>query len=196
MEIQSRTLRWMSKDLRTRQTRHIDKRWFKHWASTTSLKQSAAQQSEQKTLIPRKPNNLLDTERAWTIRTIGSNIELHARGQVPHAICSKQERRTKMATPTCGSWKKVEEVCEQFPWERFLCLGKCKPLENSDELEPHVHVDSDWANDPERKSTSGGMAMISGTSGGTVDPSDACVERCRECCAIVTGTAEALRGPG
>ena len=34
---------------------------------------------------------------------------------------------------------------------------------NDDEVNVDVHVDSNWASGPERKSTSGGMMMISGT---------------------------------
>ena len=40
-----------------------------------------------------------------------------------------------------------------------------------------VHVDSDWAKGPERKSTSGSMMMMNGTADETTG--DACVEHCR-----------------
>ena len=36
---------------------------------------------------------------------------------------------------------------------------------HDDKVNVDVHVDSDWAKGPERKSTSGGMMMINGTVG-------------------------------
>ena len=35
--------------------------------------------------------------------------------------------------------------------------------QNNEEVNVDVHVDSNWASGPERKSTSGGMMMINGT---------------------------------
>ena len=40
---------------------------------------------------------------------------------------------------------------------------KMEAWKNDDEVNADVHVDSNWARGPERKSTSGGMMMIYGT---------------------------------
>ena len=63
-----------------------------------------------------------------------------------------------------------------------------------DEVNVDVHVDSDWAKGPERKSTSGGMMMI-----GTVVQQWSRTQATRalgtaeaECYAVVTGAAEGL----
>ena len=49
---------------------------------------------------------------------------------------------------------------------------------HDDKANVDVHVDSDWAKGPERKSTSGGMMMINGTVVETLvqNASDACAE--------------------
>ena len=67
-----------------------------------------------------------------------------------------------MANPTRGSWKTLKKAgrylkgVEKVTW-------KMGAWQNNDEVNVDVHVDSDWAKGPERKSTSGGMMMINGT---------------------------------
>ena len=68
----------------------------------------------------------------------------------------------KMANPTQGSWKRLKKVgryltvVEKVTWVMIS-------WRHDDELNVDVHVDSDWAQEPEKKSTIGGMMMISGT---------------------------------
>ena len=68
---------------------------------------------------------------------------------------------TKMASPTQGSWKRLKKAgrylkgVEKVTWVRSW--------KSDDEVNVDVHVDSDWAKGPERKSTSGGTMMINGT---------------------------------
>ena len=65
-----------------------------------------------------------------------------------------------MAKPTQGSWKRLKKA------GRYL-IGVEKVtwvMRHDDKVNVNVHVDSDWAKGPERKSTSGGMMMINGTA--------------------------------
>ena len=95
------------------------------------------------------------------IQEFGGDVELHELGQVGRAIrCeggvhedgeshSRQLKRLKKA----GRYLKgVEKVT----W-------KMGAWQNNEEVNVDVHVDSNWASGPERKSTSGGMMMINGT---------------------------------
>ena len=67
-----------------------------------------------------------------------------------------------MANPTRGSWKRLKKAgryligVEKVTW-------KMGAWQNNEEVNVDVHVDSNLASAPERKSTSGGMMMINGT---------------------------------
>ena len=64
-----------------------------------------------------------------------------------------------------------------------------------DEVNVDVHVDSDWAKGPERKSTSGGMTMINGTvvkHWSRTQATRALSTAEAEYCAVVSGAAEGL----
>ena len=65
----------------------------------------------------------------------------------------------KMAHPTRGSWKRLKKAgrylkgVEKVTWVM-------RSWKHDDEVNVDVHVDSDWAKGPERKSTSGGRASF------------------------------------
>ena len=66
---------------------------------------------------------------------------------------------------------------------------------NDDKVNVDVHVDSDWAKGPERKSTSGGMMMINGTvvkHWSRTQATRALSTAEAEYYAVVTGAAEGL----
>ena len=69
---------------------------------------------------------------------------------------------TKMASPTRGSWKRLKKASKYLKGVAKVTwvMG---PWKNDDRVNVDVHVDSNWASSPERKSTSGGMVEIYGT---------------------------------
>ena len=98
-----------------------------------------------------------------------------------------------MAKPTQGSWKRLKKAgryligVEKVTWVM-------KSWRHDDKVNVDVHVDSDWAKGPERKSTSEGMMMI-----GTVVKHWSRTQATRELStagveyyAVVTGAAEGL----
>ena len=81
-----------------------------------------------------------------------------------------------MAKPTQGSWKRLKKVgryvtgVEKVTWVM-------RSWRHDDKVNVDVHVDSDWAKGPERKSISGGIMMINGAVETLVqNASDACIE--------------------
>ena len=72
-----------------------------------------------------------------------------------------KELCTTMATPTRGIFKRLTKAyrylrgVEKVAWVMRVWKDDGKTVD--------VHVDSDWAKGPERKSTSGGMMMVNGT---------------------------------
>ena len=72
------------------------------------------------------------------------------------------EMCTKVAkNPTRGSWIRLKKACSCSSGVKRLTwvIGAWK----HDSMTVNVHVDSDWAQGTERKSTSGGMVMVNGT---------------------------------
>ena len=69
---------------------------------------------------------------------------------------------TKMANPTRGSWQRLKKAGRYLKGVQRVTwlMGSWK---NDDEVNVDVHVDSNWASGPERKSTCGGVMMINGT---------------------------------
>ena len=100
----------------------------------------------------------------------------------------------RMARPSRGSWRRLKKAgrylvgMEKVVWEM-------KAWSDAEQVKIDVHVDSDWAKGPERKSTSGGMMML----GGTVVKYWSRTQATRalsvaeaEYCAVVRGAAEGL----
>ena len=99
-----------------------------------------------------------------------------------------------MANPIRGSWKRLRKA------------GRCltgvvgvtwvvRSWRHDDKVNVDVHVDSDWAKGPERKSTSGGMMMINGTvvkHWSRTQATRALSTAEAEYYAVVTGAAEGL----
>ena len=67
-----------------------------------------------------------------------------------------------MAKPTQGSWKRLKKAGRYLTGVEKV-TGVLRSWRHDDKVNVDVHVDSDWAKGPERKSTSGGMMMINGT---------------------------------
>ena len=99
-----------------------------------------------------------------------------------------------MAKPTQGSWKRLKKAgryltgVEKVTWVM-------RSWRHDDKVNVDVHVDSDWAKGPERKSTSGGMMMINGTvvkHWSRTQATRALSTAEAEYYAVVTGAAEGL----
>ena len=124
------------------------------------------------------------------IQEFGGDVELHELGQF-----GRVEVCTKMANPTGGSWKRFKKAgrylkgVEKVTW-------KMGAWQNNEEVNVDVHVDSNWASGPERKSTtSGGMMMINGTvvkHWSRTQVARALSTAEAEYYAVVTGAAEGL----
>ena len=68
---------------------------------------------------------------------------------------------TKMANPSQGSWKRLKKAVRHLKGAEKLTWAM--RAREHDEMKFEVRVDSDWSKGPKRKSTRGGMMMISGT---------------------------------
>ena len=120
--------------------------------------------------------DMLDASEAKRLRSLAATLNYMSsdRSDVQYAA---KEVCKMMAKPTQGSWKRLKKAgryltgVEKVTWVM-------RSWRHDDKVYVDVHVDSDWAKEPERKSTSGGMIMINGNGGETLvqNASDACAE--------------------
>ena len=105
--------------------------------------------------------DMLDASEAKRFRSLAATLHYMSsdRSDVQYAA---KEVCKKMANPTQGSWKRLKKAgryltgVEKVTWVMIS-------WRHDDEVNVDVHVDSDWAKGPERKSASGGMMMINCT---------------------------------
>ena len=104
---------------------------------------------------------MLDASETKRFRSLAATLNYMSsdRSDVQYAA---KEVCTKMANPTRGSWKRLKKAGRYLKGVENL-TWKMGAWQNNEEVNVDVHVDSDWAKGPERKSTSGGMMMINGT---------------------------------
>ena len=104
---------------------------------------------------------MLDASETKRFRSLAATLNYMSsdRSDVQYAA---KEVCTKMVNLSRGSWKRMKKAgrclkgVEKVTW-------KMVAWQNNEEVNVDVHVDSNWASGPERKSTSGGMMMINGT---------------------------------
>ena len=136
---------------------------------------------------------MLDASEAKRFRSLAEtwNYMSSDRSDVQYAA---KEVCKMMAKPTQGSWKRLKKAgryltgVEKVTWVM-------RSWRHDDKVNVDVHVDSDWAKGPERKSTSGGMMMINGTvvkHWSRTQATRALSTAEAEYYAVVTGTAEGL----
>ena len=105
--------------------------------------------------------DMLDASEAKRFRSLAATLNYMSsdRSDVQYAA---KEVCKMMAKPTQGSWKRLKKAgryltgVEKVTWVM-------RSWRHDDKVYVDVHVDSDWAKGPERKSTSGDMMMINGT---------------------------------
>ena len=104
---------------------------------------------------------MLDASETKRFRSLAATLNYMSsdRSDVQYAA---KEVCTKMANPTQGSWKRLKKAGRYLKGVENL-TWKMGAWQNNEEVNVDVHVDSNWASGPGRKSTSGGMMMINGT---------------------------------
>ena len=136
---------------------------------------------------------ILGRNLTWTFRSLAATLNYmnSDRSDVQYAA---KEVCKMMAMPTQGSWKRLKKAgryltgVEEVTWVM-------RSWRHDDKVNVDVHVDSDWAKGPERKSTSGGMMMINGTvlkHWSRTQATRALNTTEAEYYAVVTGAAEGL----
>ena len=119
---------------------------------------------------------VLDASEAKRFRSLAATLNYMSsdRSDVQYAA---KEVCKMMAKPTQGSWKRLKKAgryltgVEKVTWVM-------RSWRHDDKVNVDVHVDSDWAKGPERKSTSGGMNDDQRHSGEALvqNASDACAQ--------------------
>ena len=113
------------------------------------------------------------------------------RSDAQHAA---KEICTKMASPTPGSWNRLKKAC-RFSKGVERVTWVMRAWKRDEETHIDAHVDSDRAQGPERKSTSGGLMMINGTvvkQWSRTQASRGLSTAEAEYYAVITGAAEGL----
>ena len=97
---------------------------------------------------------MLDASETKRFRSLAATLNYMSsdRSDVQYAA---KEVCTKMANPTRGSWKRLKKAGRYLKGVENL-TWKMGAWQNNEEVNVDVHVDSNWASGPERKSTSGG----------------------------------------
>ena len=136
---------------------------------------------------------MLDASETKRFRSLAATLNYMSsdRSDVQYAA---KEVCTKMANPTRGSWKRLKKAGRYLKGVENL-TWKMGAWQNNEEVNVDVHVDSNWASGPERKSTSGGMMMINGTvvkHWSRTQATRALSTAEAEYYAVVTGAAEGL----
>ena len=133
---------------------------------------------------------MLDASETKRFRSLAAMLNYMSsdRSDVQYAA---KEVCTKMANPTRGSWKRLIKAGRYLKGVENL-TWKMGAWQNNEEVHVDVHVDSNWASGPERKSTSGGMMMINGTIVKHSQATRALSTAEAEYYAVVTGAAEGL----
>ena len=137
--------------------------------------------------------DMLNASEAKRFRSLAATLNYMSSDKSDIQYAAKEVCKM-MAKPTQGSWKRLKKAgryltgVEKVTWVM-------RSWRHDDKVNVDVHVDSNWASGLERKSTSGGMMMISGTVVKHWSRTQATRALCTaeaEYYAVVTGAAEGL----
>ena len=136
---------------------------------------------------------MFDASETKRFRCLAATLN-HMSSDRSNVQYAAKEVCTRMANSTRGSWKRFEKSRQILERSRESDMedGAWRHIE---EVNVDVHVDSNWASGPKRKSTSGGMMMINGTvvkHWSRTQATRALSTAEAEYYAVVTGAAEGL----